>query len=39
MALMIVWGITLLILKYVESADEVAVEEQTISAADFSIII
>ena len=39
LALMIVWGITFVLLKYFEKADEVAVEEQTISASDFSIVI
>ena len=38
-AVMLVWGVTFLILKYFEKADEVRVEEQTVSASDFSIVV
>ena len=39
LVVIILWTLTLFFMKYFEKAEEVRVEEETISASDFSLVI
>lgn len=39
LVVIILWTLTLFLMKYFEKAEEVRVEEETISASDFSLVI